>query len=212
MDFERRINSLITERNILQRSLNKKEEELKACKEEKHAVEDARSILQTAAKNTQQTIEVHFSNIVTTAFEMIFDEPYEFITVFEERRNKTECDFWYKKKSKPKKLLRPKFAGGGGTIDIASFASRLGYWKLENSSPVLALDEPFKMVSKKYMPHAVEMLHVLAKEFNIQLIINTHIPLIAEHADKVFVIEKGRVMNDANERHVRQDKRIRQDE
>jgi len=212
MSFKKDIDMLIAEKKIIEKDIQEEERELEKCKEERYAAEDARIIYQLAAKKTQQRVEHHFSDLVTKAFHLIFDDPYTFIPKFEERRNKTECDLFFEKGGK---LMRPRFSAGGGTIDIASFASRLAYWKIEKSAPVFVLDEPFKMLSKKHIPRAIEMLRLLSQEFNLQLIINTHIPEIAEHADKVFEIKKGEVVTDdahnrlSHNRYVEHNKRVR---
>jgi DNA repair exonuclease SbcCD ATPase subunit len=109
---------------------------------------------------------------------------------FVERRNKTECDLWLMKDGQK---LRPKFAVGGGVRDIVSFALRLSYWRLEKSSPVMILDEPFKNLSRNLIPKAVDTLKYLSNKFNLQMIIVTHIPELAEQADRLFEVEQGQV-------------------
>jgi predicted ATPase len=191
MSFEKDINILIAERNAIQKEIDRKENELEKCISERSAAENARIILQTAAKKTQKNLEQHLSEIVTNAFQYVFDDPYTFSPDFVERRNKTECDLWFTKGNKKK--LRPRFAAGGGVIDIASFALRLAYWRLEKSAPIFILDEPFKMLSKKHIPKAVALLNTLAEEFDLQMIINTHIPEITDQADRMFEIKGGQV-------------------
>jgi DNA repair exonuclease SbcCD ATPase subunit len=195
MEFSKHINKLKTEQEVLEKELSNHQERLDACLKEKQSAEDARSILQLAAKKTQENLEYHFSDLVTKAFGIVFDEPYEFVMDFVERRNKTECDLWFKS---GKRLLKPDYGVGGGVVDVASFATRIAYWRLENSAPILVLDEPFKNLSnrknKQLLSRAVEMLKMLSDEFNVQMLINTHIPEITQQADRVFEIENGRVV------------------
>jgi len=189
MSFESRINSLNAEKKVIENDLKKKQNELQSYQEEKEAAEEARIILQTAARKTQQNIEIHFSDLVTKAMQLVFDNPYVFQPEFIEKRNKTECDLWFVKNNQK---LRPRFASGGGALDVASFALRLAYWRLEKSAPVLILDEPFKNLSRNLMPKAVEMLKMLSNEFGLQIIMITHIQEIVEEANKVFKIQGGK--------------------
>jgi len=195
MEFSKHIERLKTEREVLQEELSNYQERLDECLKEKQSAEDARSIFQVAAKKTQKNLEYHFSDLVTKAFETVFDDPYEFVMDFVERRNKTECDLWFKSGNR---LLKPNYGVGGGVVDVASFAIRMAYWRLENDAPILVLDEPFKNLSnrenKQLLSRAVDMLKLLSEEFGVQMLINTHIPEITQQADKVFEIENGRVV------------------
>lgn len=193
MSFDKDIQKLEAEKRLLEHELGKYEEELEQCAKEKKAIEDARNIMQLAARKTQENLEVHFSDLVSKALMTVFDDPYLFVPKFEERRNKTECDLWFERNNVRR---RPQFSAGGGVIDVTSFALRLAYNRLEKGAPVLILDEPFKMLSKSLMPRAIELLHMLAHEFGIQMIINSHIDDIAQQADKVFEIERGKLIGD----------------
>jgi len=190
MTLEKRINALKARKKVLEEDIIKNQSLLEEHEKEKESALEAKIILQTAATNTQKNLEIHFSNIVTKALKIIFEDPYTFVPKFVERRNKTECDLWLVKDNK---MLRPKFAVGGGVRDIVSFALRLSYWKLERSSPVILLDEPFKNLSRHLIPKAVDTLKFLADKFQLQLIIVTHIPEIAQQADRLFEVEQGNV-------------------
>ncbi len=188
--LESRIEALKAKRNYIKQEIQQKEEEKTKHEEEKECAEEARIILQSAAKTTQQNIEIHFSDLVSKAFEIVFDDPYVFKPEFVEKRNKTECELWFQKGDTK---LRPSFSSGGGVKNIASFALRLAYWKLENCSPVIILDEPFKDISASLLPRASEVLRYVSEGFGIQLIIVTHIKEIASKADKTFQVEGGMV-------------------
>ena len=190
MMFEERISAVKARKKILEKDIESKKRQLEAHEAEQESAIEAKVILQTAAKNTQKNLEIHFSNIVTKALMVVFDDPYVFAPKFIERRNKTECDLWL---IKDDRKLRPKFAVGGGVRDIVSFALRLSYWKLERSSPVIILDEPFKNLSRTLIPKAVDTLKFLSEKFNLQLIIVTHIPEIADQADRLFEVDQGQV-------------------
>lgn len=193
--FDDKINELKARRKIVKEEITKSKKSLENHEKEKEAIQEARSILQVSAKETQENIEHHLSNLVTKAMHIVFEDPYTFQPEFVERRNKTECDFWL---IKNEERLRPRFSVGGGVMDIIAFALRLAYWRLENSSPVIILDEPFKNLSDSLIPKAAETLKFLSNEFGLQMIITTHITEITNQADKVFSIKNGKVVEGDN--------------
>lgn len=188
--FDERINRIEAKKNLVEDDLKKKRKDLEAHKQEKKDAEDARTALQIAAKQTQRNLETHFSNLVTNSFEIVFDNPYKFQTEFVERRNKTECDLWFVRNGK---RLRPRFSSGGAVREIASFALRLAYWRLEKSEPIMILDEPFSALHRDRLLKVTETIRYLSNELGLQMIIITHIPEIAQQADKSFDVREGEI-------------------
>lgn len=191
--FEDRIQEHKARKKIIEEEIEEKKKVLFSHEEEKEAIQEARIVLQVAAKETQENIEAHISNLVTKAIHIVFDDPYIFQPEFVERRNKTECDFWLVQDNEK---YRPQFSVGGGVMDIIAFALRLAYWRLENSAPIIILDEPFKNLSKTLIPKAAETLRFLSNELSLQMIITTHIKEITEQADKVFSVKQGNVLEE----------------
>lgn len=189
-DYIQKINRLEAKKELLTNDLNKKKNQLEKHKKEKEAAQEAKIILQLAGKNTQKNLEMHFSDLVTKALHIVFDDPYIFSPEFVERRNKTECDLWLKRNEEK---YRPRFAVGGGVLDVIAFSLRLAYWKLENADSVIILDEPFKNLSRTLIPKAAETLRYISNSFNLQMIIVTHSPEITEQGNKVFNIEEGEI-------------------
>lgn len=186
--FSKRINNIKTKKELIEEDLNKKQRELKDHKEEKKAAEDARTILQIAAKDTQQNLESHFAKLVYSSFQIIFDDPYEFRPEFVERRNKTECDLWFVRNGQK---LTPKFSSGGSVRNIAAFALRLAYWKLEKSEPVMIFDEPFRNFHEDRLERVAQAIRYLSDELKLQLIIISHIDELKAQADKIISVEGG---------------------
>ena len=80
-------------RSHLQEELEEAEKSLTYWKKRYDKSLKARIVIQTAAKETQSTLEQRFSNIVTLALRSIpFPSNYEFLLEIVERRNKTEVD------------------------------------------------------------------------------------------------------------------------
>lgn len=174
---------LVNEVSIAEQKLETLEAELEAAKE-------ARKEIQNAAQKTQSGLEVHFGNVVTTAIQSVGFTDYEFKPTFVQRRNKTECDMLLEKEGKQ---FKPNNFVGGGVIDTCAFALRMALWKLEDTAPVIIIDEPFKLVSKGYLSEVSSMLDEIQKEFKIQMIIVTHHNEL-ECGNKKFYIENGEVL------------------
>lgn len=143
----------------------------------------SRSLIQKAAQLTQEKLSVHISDLVSLALRSVFDDPYEFQAVFENRRNTMECDLHFVKDGNE---YKPLDSCGYGAADVASFALRIAYWSLGDTRPVLIWDEPFRQLDKKKQAMAAEMVSRLSKELGLQIIIITHSSELAECADKVF--------------------------
>lgn len=89
----------------------------------------------------------------------------------------------------------PVSTDGGGLVDVLSIGLRL--LLMESAQPridgPLLLDEPFKQLSKGYMPACGAFLLSLCRDFERQVILVTHEQELAELADKSFLVtmEKG---------------------
>ncbi len=193
-DIGERIKNIEVKKALIEKNAQKHRDKLKEHEKEKEAAQEAKTILQVAAKETQKNIELHFSSLISKALHIVFNDTYIFKPEFIERRNKTECDFWL---VNGENKLRPRFSVGGGVLDIISFASRISYWKLENkfkrTSPVIILDEPFRNLSRSLHPRAADTLKYISEKLGIQMIIVTHSPEIVDQADKVFHLEDGKI-------------------
>lgn len=150
-------------------------------------LEEARLIIQTVGQKTQQELEFQISEIVSMALAAVFDDPYKFKIEFVLRRGKTEADLYFMKDGN---RYFPLDDNGGGAVDVASFALRIALWGLKKNRNVIFFDEPFKFLSKKYQIRAGEMIKLISKKLNLQIIFITHINELIEASDKVFRISK----------------------
>ena len=154
-------------------------------------IEKAQFIIQTVAKKTQKNLIYNIENVVTSALEAVFENPYHFRVIFDVKRNKTECKLLFERDGQ---LIDPLDASGYGAADIASLALRVASWSLTNPKKrsVFILDEPFKHLSTELHEKASLMIKELSNKLSIQFIIITHVNQISEHSDKVFrVIKSG---------------------
>jgi len=188
--WRRGIDEQKAERSTTTRRLNiaaKKKEQLE---EREESALKAQAFITKVAKQTQQKLEYHISNLVSMAEAAVFDEPYEFEVKFEQRRNKTECDLFF---SRSGSLLDPVDSTGGGSCDVASFALRCAFLNLNRQNrQVLILDEPFKNVSVDLQEKASDMIKHVSEKIGIQVIMVSHLPRIIGAADKLFEVEMVR--------------------
>lgn len=151
--------------------------------------EQAKEILKAIGLKTQQQLQYHISDIASLALDAVFENPYELILEFVERRDKTECDIVFVKEGEK---VDPLTESGGGAVDIASFALRIASWSMQNPKTrnTIFLDEPMKNLSPEYRERGSTMLKTVSQRLGIQLIIINHEPILTSNADKVIKIGK----------------------
>ena len=149
--------------------------------------EQAREIVREVGLVTQQSLQYHISDITSLALEAVFEDPYELVAEFVQRRNKTECDLYF---SREGNRADPEGASGVGAMDVAAFALRVASWSMQTPKRrnVIILDEPFKYLDKARQPQASQMLKEISDRLGIQFIIVTHESTLAEYADKTFTV------------------------
>ena len=159
--------------------------DIKQYKQNVKYTEQARAIIQLVAQETQQQLEFHISELVTLALAGVFERPYEFKVEFTQRRNRTECDMYFIRNGQ---RVDPTIASGGGPLNIASFALQTSIWSLKKTRPVLFLDEPFRFLSRGLQDKAVTILKQISEKLNLQMLMITHSPDLAEGANRKFNI------------------------
>lgn len=169
---------------------------IKQLKKEERAHEKAREIIRTVALATQEQLSYNISEISSLALEAVLNNPYELELEFIERRGKTECDIWFVRDGTS---IEP-FEGGGGAVDIASFALRVASWSMQNprTRNVLILDEPFKhLKGEQANRRMLEMVKEVSDRLGLQIIMVSDERISREATmevtDKLFetTIKKG---------------------
>lgn len=178
------ISMLKAKKSLLEKDLaEEKEEEKKYSSRYENALK-ARILLQEIATVTQKKVEERISNIVSSALEAVFPDPYKFILEFVPKRNQTECILHFEKNNE---RMKPIDSSGGGTVDLASFAMRIAFLTIDRKSRrLLICDEPFRFVSRNYLPRVSQIMQILSDKYGIQFIIVSHLKELIEDADKVF--------------------------
>jgi len=121
-------------------------------------------------KNAINTLE----NLTNYALRYVFGDTYTFKINQKVSRNNSVCELTFTKNGKS---FNPINAMGGGVVDLVGFCLRIGVGSLHNPAVgrVFILDEPFKFVSKDYLPKVAELLEELSRENGFQFIIVTHL-------------------------------------
>ena len=146
-----------------------------------------RALFQQAAEMTQKQLEFHISGLVSTALAAIWDNPYEFLIEFIQRRGKTEADLWLVRNGSK---IKPIDASGGGVVDVVSLALRMAFWSLtKETRPLLILDEPFRNLSDNLQSKAADMLKMLSEKLGLQVLMISHIQKLVDCADKIFKVK-----------------------
>lgn len=149
--------------------------------------EEAREIVREVGLATQQQLQVHISDVTSLALESVFEDPYELVAEFVQRRNKTECDLFF---TRDGHRMDPMDSSGFGAVDVASLALRIAAWSMQipRKRNVIILDEPFKFLDGKTdrIEKASQMIKELSDKLGIQFIIVTHDTALGNYADKTF--------------------------
>ena len=161
--------------------------------------EQAREVVREVGLKTQQSLQYHISDITSLALEAVFDDPYELIVEFVQRRNKTECDLLFGRNGN---LIDPITGSGVGALDVASLALRVVAWSMQTpkSRNTIILDEPFRHLSEDMQERASMMLKELSDRLGIQFIVITHRTTLTEYADKVFTVTKRKRISKVKEK------------
>lgn len=182
--LKKNIENKRVERAVLRKQYRDTVKELKRQKLFLKKQIQARKWIQELVKQTQNRVSGGIESLVSKALQATFENPYEFKVRFETRRNKTECDLFFRRNGHD---LDPTNCSGGGSTDVASFALRLTFWALNaNLRPVLFIDEPFKFLSADLQIYCSEMLAMMCKEMKIQMVVVSHLVRLIEYADRII--------------------------
>lgn len=135
-------------------------------------------VTQKVAEGVQQHAHSQIAKIVNRCLETVFGDVYDFTIDFRQSRGKTEAHLLLKSRqsSSEEAEFDPLESVGGGVVDVLALSLRLSALMLSipKKRRFLVLDEPMKMLSKEYRPKIRELLEVLCREFDMQILMVTH--------------------------------------
>lgn len=179
--------SMVTRFAAKEEACNEKIGELERLEERLDAALKAKVLIQVVAHTTQAQLEYHISGLVSLAEAGLFSNPYEFSIEFVQRRNKTECDFYFVRDGNKVDPL----STGGGVLDVGRYALRCSFWSLNKNRRLLVLDEPFRYVSADLQEKCAAMVKTVSEKLDIQVIMISHLPGIVSVADKMFRVTQS---------------------
>jgi len=159
---------------------------IETLKKEYEAAIQARIIIQTVAEKVQQTIETRINKLVNLALEIVFEKDApDFSLKIVQRRNQLEADLTVDGMDG---ILD---SSGGGVADIVAFAMRFAMWSfLPKKRKLLILDEPFRNLSKEYQSAVAEMVSVLSKKTQSQIIMVSHHAILSDYVDNTIEVKR----------------------
>lgn len=191
-ELRKRLERAKGEAQKLEKNIRQTTEDLQHNRKSLRRHEQALIIIREAGLKTQQQLQFHISDITSLALDAVFDDPYELVAEFVERRNQSECDLLFVRKGN---RIDPITASGGGTVDVAAFALRVASWSMKHphSAPVLLLDEPFKHLRGEVENEKVlQMVQEITRKLNVQVIMvgDVKVPreVLLANADRVFEV------------------------
>lgn len=149
----------------------------KKCKQSQKQIataQKAQAIVTELAEAVQKRAYESLAVVVSEAMQSVFDEPYELLIEFVQRRGNTECDLMLQRDGQRFSMSEMV---GGGVLDVASFALRIAVvaTSLPAKRRLIVMDEPFKFVSEQYRRQAAGMIEILAEKLDFQFVYVTHI-------------------------------------
>lgn len=188
--LKERLRELQTAKRILIGNKDKLLLKSEGLKKDYDDYKKAKWVISKVVEKTQQNFKDRVESLTTLMIRSIFDEPFEFKLIFEEKNNQLEC--------RPAVFdnndeYRADTDMGGSIVDVISFALRIILWSVENpqTRAVFFLDEPFRFVGRNTMlDRCGKLLRDISYKLNVQLIIITHESHLVEIADRAFHVKK----------------------
>ncbi len=174
----KKVNSLLGDLRIAKQTCSKEQQKLTDAEDYLTFVEEAQRAVQQVAQEIQQLVHKRIAGVVDKSLKAVFvgDDIYGFKIRFDRKRGKTDAILIITKNGH--EVEDPLNADSGGVVDVAAFTLRTSCIVLAkpNLRRFLALDEPFKFVSKEYRNNVRMLLEGLAKDFKFQYLLVTHEP------------------------------------
>ncbi len=185
------------QRDKIQDTINSLKAKIKTDKQNLVRHEHALEIVKQVGLATQKQLEYHLSEQVSLAMEAVFDDPYELIVNFLEKRGKTEVDLLFSRRGL---TFSPMGNAGGGAIDIGSLALRIAYWAIREDKkvrPLLLLDEPFsRLKGQNANQRALAIIREISHQLGLQIIMISDERVSREdiiaNADRVFQVSRDK--------------------
>lgn len=151
--------------------------------------EKALVVLQELEKTWRGTFEQALASVVSEGLSAVFEDEIELIFISDIKREVASLDIKLKTNGLVTSLMGAK---GGSVINVLSVLLRI-LLTISSQPPMrrlLVLDEPFTHVSAEYRSALCSLLDQMAERLDIQFILTSHEPELADAADVAYQILK----------------------
>jgi hypothetical protein len=171
-----KVNQLLEQRRAVGSTLKKEQANKEILLIKTEEVNVAQQISQSVAKTLQEKCHTQIASIVTRCLNAVFEDPYEFCMVFEQKRGKTEAKLVFIRDGIV--LDEPLDEVGGGVIDVAALGLRMACMLIQRPTVrrLLIMDEPFSHIRGTGNRNRTrKMLMRMAEELSVQIVLCTDI-------------------------------------
>lgn len=181
-DVKQIIETLRVRRSIAKKTIEDSEEELLYVKENLELLEKFKNLVISASEKSIEEVLGYIEDTVTFALQSVFGKNYKAKIIYETKREQQEIRFILLKGDLELELRKDVTAVG--EVDVYAYGLKMAFLGLEdNPLPIMAFDEPFKFLSKNYLPTMGNVVNTIGEELDLQQIIITHADQIMEIAD-----------------------------
>lgn len=179
----------------LERATKRKEDiENKIASVDLESSEQAFKVLQKLSERQRNAAKERLEELGTQALQYSMGPNYRMVIEIPDSSRRPQA-YLYIIDDETGVKTDPLDDNGGGIVDIISIALRLVVlqsYETEHGVPEIdgpiLLDEPFKMVSKEYIPMLSDFLKKISKDFDRQIIMVTHNEFLAESCESEIKI------------------------
>lgn len=147
-------------------------------------METASIILKELVQNQREIASKELSKLGTLALQYSLGPNNKMEIEIEDTSSNPKAYVWFIKDGSNKES--PLDDNGGGVVDIIGTSLRLVIMNNYDDPPIdgpAIFDEPFKMVSKDYIPQLSEFISNISRDFGRQIIVVTHNDFLSSMTD-----------------------------
>ena len=165
---------------------------IEACRGARELNVAAKAVLEQVSSQEATEAQEAVATLVSRGLREVFGEEYSFVVEDRIVRGNSHLDFVIKDSGG--NCLDPVDSHGGGLAAVTAFLLRVVVVLLEGGR-TLVVDEAFAHLSREYVPRLAAFLRTLVDTVGLQLILVSHVPELAETADRAyrFVPHDGQV-------------------
>jgi hypothetical protein len=154
---------------------------------------EAHETLRIASELVQKDVREKVEGLVTEGLRRVFGRDERFYFEIEVKRGRmTAVPMIERTINGVPRSGEVRRCFGGGVADVTAFLLQIVFLVLTPATPRTFLaDEPFRNVSRDFLPRVANMLEWLRDVTKIQFVIVTHQPEIAAVADREFKVTQN---------------------